>query len=157
MKKTIITTVVMLLCVLCFVGLKHMYWQAKRKAPRAPCAANLSSIGRVMAVYALDHNENFPTNFRSLVTNYVNHPKLFVCPKAKAQAGSISNVDKWTSYTLITNASDASDIWAFCTPNHHKGKGCNILHLDGSVWWVKTDEFEKLLKEQGLSHLWKRH
>lgn len=111
---------------------------------RTRCMSNLSQIGKACVMYSMDHGEAFPPSFLSL-TNYVSVPKLFICRGSGNKPGPIETVDQWTDYILVTNVSAGSDsdlVLAYCKPGNHQDRdGVNVLFVDGSVTWVKTEDF----------------
>ena len=115
-------------------------------SPTHRCMSNLSQIGKACAMYSMDHDEALPTSFLGL-TNYLANAKVFVCKSSGHKHGPLHIVDEWTDYILVTNLSAASDsdlVLAYCKPENHKGKGANVLFIDGSVNWVTPDRFHTL-------------
>lgn len=113
---------------------------------RSRCMSNLSQIGKGCAMYAIDHNEAFPTSFRSL-TNYINNPKIYICPSSRTKSGTMDTVDQWSDYILVTNlnAAMASDlVLAYCKPGNHTNAGINVLAIDGSVMWQEWTNLPSL-------------
>jgi hypothetical protein len=127
-------------------------------SPANRCTSNLSSIGKVLSLYEMDHPSELPPLFREF-TNYVDSPKLFRCPVARTSLGSLTNADQWTSYCLVnlspTSAPDR--VHAFCPPENHHGKGANVLFRDASVQWCSASDFETLIREQGLTAIREQH
>ncbi len=112
--------------------------------------ANLNQIGRACWRYAFDHDGQFPPDFSHL-TQYADHPRLYVSRHDRDQAGSLSNVMDWTSYVYLsgnTTSSPPDTVVAFLPPGHYeKRNGGVILFADGSVEWKKLQEFTKTLNQ----------
>lgn len=124
------------------------------RTPWSRCTGNLSSLGKSMSIYAMDHEEKYPATFVELAPDYAMYPKLYHCPLDTNQVGEMTDIDAWSSYTLIPRTPDSSPdmIHAFCNTGNHKRKRVCVLFVDGSVEGVKREEFEKLLKEQEPEH-----
>lgn len=110
------------------------------------CMNNLRSIQRACMLYSVYHEAAFPTSFAQ-ITNAFLAPETFMCPCSGHKPGALACVDEWTDYILVTNVSRRSDgkwIVAYCKPENHKGKGCNIFHVKGSVMWSNSEGFSNL-------------
>ena len=98
-------------------------------------------------MYAMDHAEAFPSSFVAL-TNYMNNPKLYICPHSGKKVGQIETADQWADYILVTNLKEGSSsglVHAYCKPgNHLDNKGINVLFVDGSVQWFRESDFGAL-------------
>jgi prepilin-type processing-associated H-X9-DG protein len=116
-------------------------------SPTTRCMSNLSQIGKARALYSCDHNESLPASFLSL-TNYVDNPRLFVCPLSHNKPGPMETVNEWTDYILVTNLAAGSDpdlVLAYCKPENHADRnGVNVLFVDCSVIWVQTKDFRTI-------------
>ncbi len=143
------TAVFRLMCAAAFLVLAGMILpMLARPTPhhskRTRCMSNLSQISKACMMYAMDHEESFPPSLLSL-TNYVSVPKLFVCPCSGNKPDPIESVDQWADYVLVTNLTAGSDsdlVLAYCKPGNHVNRnGANVLLVDGSVTWVKTEDF----------------
>jgi hypothetical protein len=113
---------------------------------RAPCLSNLNSIFKAYVMYSMDHKEAFPTSFTQL-TNVLQNPKTFICPCSGHKPGPLALVDEWTDYVLITNMSaelSTKSILAYCKPENHKNRGCNVVLLNGAGLWIDVEEFTNL-------------
>ncbi|OVE75876.1 hypothetical protein BVX97_03455 [bacterium E08(2017)] len=142
---------------------------ARERARRARCQSNLSSLGKSMAIYSMDHNENYPVKFRKEGANngmleYAGVPRLYICPSdARSEADSMDSADFGAtncSYGLVAQGSGAlpNALHAFdkngeantvggglpAAANwggNHGGDAGNVLFVDGSVLMVKTTEW----------------
>jgi prepilin-type processing-associated H-X9-DG protein len=122
--------------------------QARERARQTKCMSNLSQLGKASAIYAMDHNDKRPISFSQL-NDIIANPSLVICPSSGNEAGDPANIDEWSDYTLVPGLSDASSPdspYVYCRPENHQGKGGNILYIDGSVGWSRTEEFNTLLK-----------
>ncbi len=122
---------------------------ARERARRTSCMSHLSQMGKAMKMYSMDHEEQFPTKFSQL-KGYINNPKLYICPSSKVQPGSMSNVDSWTTYTLVPGLKESDSVTAvhvYCDPANHQGRGGNILFLDSSVTWEDAATFQQTIND----------
>ena len=114
---------------------------AIERARRVGCAGNLKQIGLGIKRYAEQHDGAYPSNFSAMSSYVTDEPSLFVCYSAGSETGSIATVDEWTDYTYVHGLSKTSKpdcVLAYCTAKNHKGKGGNILFLDGHVEWFNA-------------------
>ena len=119
------------------------------RARRTKCAGNLSSIGKSMSVYMLDEDK-WPTSFSGFAPGYADNMRVFRCPYNEEAPGSVTNIEEWSDYTLVSNPGVGTAVWAFCKQGNHNNKGSNILYTDGSVQWFYIEEFEKEVREQNV-------
>jgi prepilin-type processing-associated H-X9-DG protein len=118
---------------------------AREKARRTSCMSNLGALGKCGVMYSMDNDRAFP-DFKSLATFGANAPKLFICKSSGHLPGDIATVDQWTDYILVPVAvrgTNDEDVVAFDKAPNHKGKGGNVLYVDGSVTWLNTEDFNK--------------
>jgi len=82
---------------------------AREKARRTSCMSNLSQFGKALAMYSMDHGEDFPSHLTEM-QEFVDNPKLFVCKSDPFR-------DWATSVPAISNdlANDSDD--DFCSYN----------------------------------------
>lgn len=115
---------------------------------RVPCMSNLNSIWRACVMYSMDHEEVFPTSFAQ-ITNVVQDPKTFICPRSGHKPGPLELVDEWTDYVLVTNVSADSSgklklILAYCKPENHENRGVNVVCVNGAGLWIDQEGFTNL-------------
>ena len=130
-----------------------------RSASGQKCTSNFAQIGKLFYRYEADHGGNFPSSWQASYDYLASsgqdaNPRLFVCRRTGQQPGPTNQVDNWCSFVIVPNLTTNSPmtrVIACCRPEHHDGKGANVLFVDGSVCWYATDEFYKLLKEQGIT------
>ena len=103
-------------------------------------------------MYADDNDGKYPPDLKSLMPDYVDNPKLFICPSAKA-AGNNSGFA--TSFTYLPGrvANMPGDFFLASDSNlsNHGGDGFNVLYIDAHVeWWraSRMAEFNHLLAAQ---------
>ena len=120
---------------------------ARERARRTQCMSNLSQIGRLCMVYAVEHDEHFPPDFKALEDLADVSPKVFVCPTTGKQPGDFASVDEWSDYVLVPNRSGndaAGTVLAFSKRECYRGKGGNVLTVDGAVQWCQADKYNEL-------------
>ena len=137
---------------------------ARERARRAHCVSNLSQTGKIMKMYSMDHEEDFPSNLRGL-SAYTKATRLFLCKSDSGRKDPANSVGTMTkdecSYNLVTNDTDGASATESSDPSmmhacdkdgaedfvkldvdgfgaNHVSKnpeGGNILYVDGSVQW----------------------
>jgi prepilin-type N-terminal cleavage/methylation domain-containing protein/prepilin-type processing-associated H-X9-DG protein len=145
---------------------------ARENARRVECGNNLSQLGKATFMFALQNDDRFPSNLVSLVDEgYIDNVKVFTCrsdecrksPEDEDQIGE-QYADQHCSYSLFTeqtngvsmSASVRSTTMLICDKDggegnvngdnfggNHKGKGGNVVFVDGSVRWVRAREWNK--------------
>jgi len=118
-------------------------------APNRPyhkphCTYNLYQIGKGLAMYSMDHNDQYPQDLQTLAIEMKLEPKLFVCPSSKHVAGSLSNLNEWTDYVYIQGLSATNNAHiplAYELPINHNGEGVNVLYNDGTVRWLNLRDY----------------
>jgi prepilin-type processing-associated H-X9-DG protein len=119
---------------------------ARERARRAKCMSNLSQLGKACQMYSLDHPET-ALNSHSQIIDLLPEASAFICPSSDSQPGELNLVDQWADYVMVTNllvSSSSESVRAYCKPENHRGQGCNVLHVDGSVVWVLLSDFAEL-------------
>jgi prepilin-type N-terminal cleavage/methylation domain-containing protein len=137
---------------------------AQEKARRAHCLNNLKQLGASLTMYAMEHDDSFPTNMVVLSSEYLPDPESFKCRSDRARqiAESVqeitsSTADQYCSYNLATHDLDGTPIGSSWPANimvacdkdgangnvtessfggNHAGDGGNILRGDGSAKWI---------------------
>ena len=118
---------------------------ARERARRARCMSNLSCLGKAFMMYAIDHDEGYPTN-AGCMADYANNAKIYICPSSGTTPPaslSVEGYTNWVDYILIAWSNGVA------TPpeyplmydrrlSHHRGKGINVLWVDGRVVWDKN-------------------
>jgi hypothetical protein len=145
MKRCYVVSVPLILVI--GLGLGYAWIQAARdRSLRTCCHANFCFIDKAMRMYAMDHSGSHATDISSL-TNYLWTSHNYTCPTIKTPVGGITNVATWSNYIYLfglTESDPSSCVQAFCPPGAHKGRGANVLFLNGSVAWLTIDEFVAL-------------
>ena len=120
--------------------------QAEEKHRKARCMSHLGNIAKAGFMWSMDNGGKPFPDFKSLINSGANTPKVFICKSSGHQPGDFANVDEWADYVLVPVAvrgTNAEDVVAFDKPQNHAGRGGNVLHVDGSVSWLNTEEFNK--------------
>lgn len=132
---------------LCFIGAVFVI-PVVMSLPPQPCASKcqeqLSHIREAAWLYALDHNNLMPTNFAELVPYcYESKPDavalLFVCPATGHRAGTLSEVDRWSDYTVLKHKEggvtmdNKSAGFIACRPANHSNERAYILLVGGHI------------------------
>ena len=139
---------------------------AQEKGRRVDCMNNLSQFGKSMMMYAIDHEEAYPSNLTVLAQSYMRDPHSYKCrsDKARTVAGSVREItagtaDKYCSYNFVTRDTDGNPVASVSSPTmmlacdkdgsrgsvtakgfggNHSGDGGHALFGDGAVRWVET-------------------
>jgi len=109
-------------------------------------------------IYAGDFNEVYPDSLKRLYEFGVS-PSILTCPALKTQSDGSQDIDHWSGYRLITGIRSESQptlVFVYCHPENHNGRYGTVAHVDKHVETLKSDEFERLLAEQGIIHRLKK-
>ncbi|NQU38558.1 MAG: type II secretion system protein [Lentisphaerae bacterium] len=142
---------------------------AQEKARRAHCLNNLKQVGASLTMYAMEHDDSFPSNMVALTREYLPDPESFKCRSDRAREVAEftrditdSTADQYCSYNLITRDTDGIRVGASWPANimvacdkdgaqgnitaagfggNHAGDGGNILRGDGSAKWIDVEKW----------------
>lgn len=132
---------------------------ARDKARQLNCAGNLKQIGLACKMYAADYSEEFPPNFKTLVTaKYLDAYKIYVCPSTSHTAGSSpGDVENpaHCDYLYFGGGHTERDIdqkavLACDRPGNHR-RLFNVVFGDGHSESLRGDSLEAALRTRGLS------
>lgn len=127
-------------------------------AERLICTGNMKGLVNVMNAYAFDYDDKYPTGSKwcdLLITEADTSMKYFVCPgDDQGQCNYALNVnalrlgkDAPSDMVLMFEcASGWNQVGGseLLTIENHDGEGCNIMHVDGFVGFVKTQDLNRL-------------
>jgi prepilin-type processing-associated H-X9-DG protein len=129
------------------------------------CKSNLLRLGTVMIFYAMHNNQQFPTPSKwcdilsNESTSYIEalriRPEMFICKGAKegpcnyAMNKNMENLGRNAPGDMVLLFETTPGWNQYSGPEilsveNHRGKGCNILFIDGHVEWVKKEDLYKL-------------
>ena len=154
MKRKIVVVVFVLVACLVAAGIAFLP-VARERARRARCISPLQCcLRKAMAMYAMDHDGQFPPNFAALAGEYVSQPKLFLCPGSGTLPGKMENVDEWMDYIYIYwpegKETPANYPWIYERRlAHHQGKGIHVAPIGGEAFW---DEGAMWLQQFAREH-----
>jgi len=117
---------------------------SRERARQVHCMSNLRQIAMATQAYRVDHSNTWPKSFLDL-TNDLQNPKVFRCISTGHEPGALANVPEWTDYVFCSPPRE-NEVLAYCVPEHHKNRGGNIVFADGSVQFLKPEEFADVLK-----------
>lgn len=135
------------------LSLSPLIRTTREQGRRHMCANNLRQIALALHSYAVDNKDRFPDDLSDLFPEYISDVKIFICP-SDIDASDIdkdgSDIDVTTSYLYSRGwsekdpletilACDKNDI--FGKETNHRGKGGNIIYLNGNVKWVDTEDW----------------
>ncbi len=108
---------------------------ARALTKRAICAQNLHSLGIEIAMYSSANEDTYPPDLRALPDQEL--PKILKCPTAD----SGRQCDYF--YLAPTVSKPDGDMIIACDfRDNHRGKGRNVLQVDGDVTWMKEAKFQ---------------
>lgn len=105
-------------------------------------------------IYAGDFNEVYPDSLQRLHEFGVK-PSVLTCPAVKRESNASLDIDLWSGYRLITSIRTKSPptmVFVYCHPENHRGQCGNVAFVDAHVEILRSEEFERLLSEQGIIH-----
>ena len=114
--------------------------------PRERCAANLRILWIATKIYSPVQGEGYPPSFQDMML-LVRDPRYFICPGSGHKPGPTNDVGSWTDYGYISGLKEddpSGCVLAFCPPEHHGGRGANVLQIEGLVRWYPRDEFSRV-------------
>lgn len=123
--------------------------RARESARRAVCMSNLKQVGLGCVMWAVDHDEQYPSSLKDLYPDYVGDSlNVFVCPSTADEVTGAEEIDEKGSYIYVSGLSESSPVdtvVAYDREENHGGEGRNVLFVDGHVEWVREGEFSELL------------
>ena len=168
-------TLIELLVVIAIIGilagiLTPAIIKALNKAKRADCMNNMRSLGQMSVLYAMDHDEQYPTNLIELArSEHDDDPSLFRCKgdPARRVAESTADInadtaDTYCSYILIREDSMGTTLGASSSPRvmliteksgvsntvsatsfggNHQNQGGHVVRCDASIKWVTIEKW----------------
>jgi len=117
-----------------FVILAPFVQLAKERANKLNCATNLRQISLGLHNYAIGHNNVFPPSLGELYPNYISDEKILSCPAGRA--GAAKGGPGYKYIKGLTEVSQPKDIIVEDLEDSHRGRGKNMLRIDGSVEWI---------------------
>jgi hypothetical protein len=132
--------------------------EARERADSIRCVNNLKQIGLAVKLWALDHQDVFPTNFLCM-SNELNTPKILACPSDtnRVVATSFSSyTDANCSYEFFFGSDLVPDQILTRCPLHGNIGLCDgsvqrgvakthpesIVEKDGKLYWRGSDHFK---------------
>lgn len=120
---------------------------ARKRGVQMDCVNNLKQIGSALHMYAIDYQEDFPTNgvagngkvsLQILKTiGYISNPQVYVCLAGDGipdPAAGIANTDYRYDQTLSERSpADSSIVNDDTATAHLPPKSVNVLYVDGHV------------------------
>jgi hypothetical protein len=103
-------------------------------------AANLKGLGTCCWGYSVDHGDNMPPDFETLVQLGTSHPKSLVSP--------LNPDPESESYVYIPGQNtnmDSKNVLAYEKPETHGYAGTLVLFMDGHVDWMTMEQLEDVL------------
>lgn len=128
----------------------------KQERNRIQCVENLGRhLGFALAIYSSENDERYPAADKwcdLLLLSEDVTKRDFICPAAKKDLChyAINPNCEPNSPPDIVLLFESKPGWnqfggpELLAPENHRGKGCNVLFNDFHVWFVRTEEFEKL-------------
>lgn len=135
---------------------------SRQMAPRVQCASNMRQIGQAIAMYANDHNGQFPDDLKTVLEIEDVTSAVLVCPEsndqpavgpttqaitaALLQPGHVSYIYLGKGLTTQTVTNDTVILYEPLA--NHGSKGMNVMFGDFHVEWLIAADAEAILKQQ---------
>lgn len=124
--------------------------RARELSKRTVCAANLRGIGQAMYIYAIDHDNRFPKDFKELLSDGNVIEGNFNCPSSTCENGELD-----CCYEYIAGQSSTDDVRNVLVYDkegiHGPESGGNVLFVDAHVEFVKPySRIQELVEETRL-------
>jgi len=121
--------------------------RARELAKRAVDASNLRGVGQACWIYANDHGDQLPLDFKVLIdAGLITQGQL----QNPSDPDATNTCDYYfVRYPEVAGSPDVLPgdwIFAFSDPAHHNDEGANILFVDGHVAFVKEPEFTETVE-----------
>ncbi len=152
--------VVLLPLVPCLMGILFPALARTRQlALRVHCAANMSTIGKAMLIYANDFDDKFPISSKwcdLLIEHADVTPSTFRCKGAHegpcnyAINKNIENFNSGNAPHDMVAFFETKPGWnqvggpELLSTENHQGEGCNVLFIDNHVLFIKTKDLKNL-------------
>lgn len=108
--------------------------RARELSKRTVCASNLRGIGQGMYIYAQDHDDAFPPDFKALLDSQVCTEKQFVCLSTGTPPGDLN-----ANFVYIPGQKTTDEglhVLVYEKLDNHQREGINILFSDSHVEFV---------------------
>lgn len=121
------------------------------RAHRVCCMSQQRGIWKTAVAWGNDHSNSFPPDLQTLVKEGCISPYIFICPSSGRETGSISQVDHWSDYIIVSNRNlnDGQAVLIYEKPDCHNGKGGHVTMANGSSTWYNADEYKH--RTEGLN------
>jgi prepilin-type processing-associated H-X9-DG protein len=116
-------------------------FRAREEARKSACLGNLKQIGLAMAIYANDHDDNYPPTLNDLMPKYLTDEGLFHCPSDRSDKPSYLYVPGFT-------AKDRAMAMVVIERGGIHAHGRHVLFVDGHVWFRREADFQDLWTKQ---------
>lgn len=121
-------------------GTQETAQPAPSDAKSAACINNIQQLGIGCKLYATEHDGRFPETIQELQPEYCPYKDNFVCPAA-APITPPADGTLASDYEIVPGLTDKSPAKAILIrekgQQNHTAPGYHILHVDGSVLFVK--------------------
>jgi len=134
--------------------------KVKHLAQRMVCSTNLQGLGTAISFYSSDYDDKFPTGSKwcdLLIDNADVSQKSLVCPSAlggdRCSYVMNENAEKLgpdAPADMVLLFETSQPVWnavggmELLSTGNHKGEGCNVLYVDGSTEFVRTENIGTL-------------
>ena len=121
--------------------------RAREQARQVACKSNLKQIGLAIAMFANDHDANYPDKLEDLFDQYLMAKQVLHCPSTGKPKAGPGMECSYRYVGKLPRGTDPGVIVVYDKPGNHRRTGRNALFCDGHVQWLTRGAFRTALRK----------